>query len=272
MARQRYLNTKFWDDTYIVELQPLEKYLYIYFLTNPLTTIYGVYEISIRRMELDTGLKKYEIRRIIDKLQKDEKVCYSNGTLGIRNFIKHQKVNTNIKKGIDKGLEDIDENIKKFVLNQEYKAFQSLSNPLNYVNVNVNSNVNVNDNSNINTNINNVKKKPNGFTCKFKELGRHKKMFCDKMHLYNFCPKSEEFCQEQYNGLTTKLINWAKKDRVEGADGETWQFKRSANYSRLYNKFLDDLNRDKFLDILKSYEPKQNQVNINKLMELIKST
>ena len=52
------VNTKFWDDTYIVTLDPIEKLLYLYFLTNPLTNICGIYEIQLRRVAFDTGIDK----------------------------------------------------------------------------------------------------------------------------------------------------------------------------------------------------------------------
>ena len=42
MAKFRYVNTRFWDDSYVAELSPLEKLAFLYLLTNSLTTIAGV--------------------------------------------------------------------------------------------------------------------------------------------------------------------------------------------------------------------------------------
>jgi len=46
MAKNRYINTKFWDDPFIAELSIKEKLLYLYLITNPLTNAAGIYEIS----------------------------------------------------------------------------------------------------------------------------------------------------------------------------------------------------------------------------------
>ena len=34
MSKKRWINTKFWDDEYITELESIEKLLFLYFLTN----------------------------------------------------------------------------------------------------------------------------------------------------------------------------------------------------------------------------------------------
>ena len=43
MAKFRLINTKFWDDSYVAKLSTSEKLLFIYFISNPLTTVAGVY-------------------------------------------------------------------------------------------------------------------------------------------------------------------------------------------------------------------------------------
>ena len=100
MARQRYINTRFWDDSYIVELLLPEKFLFIYLLTNPLTNIIGIYEISLKRISFDIGVPAKDVKLILEKFSKDEKILYKNGFIAIKNFIKHQKLNPSIIKGI----------------------------------------------------------------------------------------------------------------------------------------------------------------------------
>ncbi len=46
MAKYRVVNTRFWDDAYVAELSPNEKLIFLYLLTNALTTIGGIYELS----------------------------------------------------------------------------------------------------------------------------------------------------------------------------------------------------------------------------------
>ena len=65
MSVQRYVDTGFWDDAWVETIQPLERYLYLYLITNPLTNIAGVYKITLRRIHNDTGLEIPEIERIL---------------------------------------------------------------------------------------------------------------------------------------------------------------------------------------------------------------
>jgi len=87
----RYINTKFWDDVYVQNLNPNEKLLFLYFLTNPLTNLIGIFEISFRRIAFDTGFDEKIIETIISKFTKDDKIFYLKGWVFIKNFSKNQK-------------------------------------------------------------------------------------------------------------------------------------------------------------------------------------
>ena len=73
MAKERYINTKFWDDSYIVKLDPIEKLLFIYLLTNPLTNICGIYEVSLRRIAFDTGIEEEVILTLLRRFEEKRK-------------------------------------------------------------------------------------------------------------------------------------------------------------------------------------------------------
>lgn len=151
MAKERMVNTKFWDDSYIVTLDPVEKLLYLYFLTNPLTNICGVYEIQLRRVAFDTGIDKDMVQKIIDRFSRDNKIHYIDGWLVVQNFIKHQKNNPKVQKGIVIGLEQVPEHVLSFI-NKE--KGHSLSKPMIDNDRLSHSNSNSNSNSNLNSNIN----------------------------------------------------------------------------------------------------------------------
>lgn len=87
----RYINTRFWDDNYIVELDPSEKLLFLYFLTNPLTNLCGIYEISYKRIASDTGFDKEMIDRILKRFSNNDKIIYVNGWVCVKNFSKNQR-------------------------------------------------------------------------------------------------------------------------------------------------------------------------------------
>lgn len=115
MAKNRYINTKFWDDPFIVECDPTEKLLFLYLLSNPLTSICGAYEIQIRRIAFDTGIDKDMVTKILSRFEAEGKVIYRHGWIAIRNFIKHQSVNPSVQGGIQRELLSVPEDIKEFL-------------------------------------------------------------------------------------------------------------------------------------------------------------
>jgi len=114
MAKQRYVNTKFWSDTYISELDPIEKLLFLYFLTNPFTNISWIYEITLKQIALDTWIDREEmLPKIIKRFSEAKKIYYIDGWIYIRNFQKHQKTwSKSIEIWIDREMELIPSIIK----------------------------------------------------------------------------------------------------------------------------------------------------------------
>jgi hypothetical protein len=100
VSKKRIVNTKFWDDPYIAGLSPLEKLVFVYLITNPLTNISGVYELPLRRAAFDVGIEDEEIAIVFMKFEMDGKLIYLDGWVGVVNFIKHQSTNPAIKTGI----------------------------------------------------------------------------------------------------------------------------------------------------------------------------
>jgi hypothetical protein len=142
MSKERMVNTKFWDDDYIIALDPTEKLLFLYFLTNPLTNIAGVYEISLRRIAFDTGIDKDAVTKIIDRFCQADKISYCDGFAIVHNFIKHQNFSekSKIKDGINAILAGLPDKIK----NEINKIYIRYGSPSNYLNLNLNSNLNLN--------------------------------------------------------------------------------------------------------------------------------
>lgn len=101
MSKQRSVDTCFWDDSYIVGLDPSEKLLFMYLLTNPLTSICGVYEIGIRRISFDTGFDQETTQRMLERFERDGRCIYREGWIAMRNWIKHQKTEApGVREGI----------------------------------------------------------------------------------------------------------------------------------------------------------------------------
>ena len=97
MSKLRSVNTHFWQDNYIIDLDPIEKLLFLYLLSNPQTNMLGIYELHIRRISFDTGIDKDMVIKIFDRFTKANKAKYKDGYVILRNFIKHQSYNGNME-------------------------------------------------------------------------------------------------------------------------------------------------------------------------------
>lgn len=129
MAKKRYINTRFWDDNYISNLDPIEKLLFLYFLTNQRTDICGIYEIPLKSIAMDTGLDKEMVIKVVNRFSADNKIFYIDGWVYVKNFSKHQAVNPKIEAGIQRNLEDIPAEIKAKI--EEINiGYDSLSKPI----------------------------------------------------------------------------------------------------------------------------------------------
>lgn len=110
MAKNRYINTKFWEDGYIVNILPHDKLLFLYFLTSPLSNISGVYECPLKIMSAHTGFDEDELQEIIPHFE--GKIHYIDGWVYIRNFVKHQSSESaSVKRGIEIEMEKIPKSI-----------------------------------------------------------------------------------------------------------------------------------------------------------------
>jgi DnaD/phage-associated family protein len=145
VAKERMVDTSFWDDSYIISLDPIEKLLFIYFLTNPLTNIAGVYEITLKRVAFDTGIDRDTVLKILDRFEEAGKIYYRDGYVIIKNFIKRQAITekSKIKKGIEIILNGLPKNIKIYLEG----LLIPYTYPLNYSNSNSNTNTNSNSNT-----------------------------------------------------------------------------------------------------------------------------
>ena len=124
------LNTKFWDDNYINRLEPIDKLLFLYFLTNSLSNWCGIYEISLQKMSFDTGVDLDTIKKTIDKFTSDKKIFYIDGYICVINFIKNQNINKNTEIAVKRELDAVPKDILLSLVKKvdPSEAFGSLPN------------------------------------------------------------------------------------------------------------------------------------------------
>jgi len=109
----RSVNVNFWSDDYIQELNPNEKLMFLYLLTNPKTELCGIYEISIKTIIFETGLTEEEVNSAFEHFERDSKVIYYGKYIILPNYLKNQKLNPNMKINCLNAFNQLPESIKQ---------------------------------------------------------------------------------------------------------------------------------------------------------------
>jgi len=113
MSKLRSVNTHFWDDNYTSQLDPIEKLLFLYLLTNPLTNMLGIYELPMRRIAFDTGIDRDMVAKVFERFKRDGKADYVEGFVILKNFLRNQKLNTNMQTSAITSYRELPEIIKE---------------------------------------------------------------------------------------------------------------------------------------------------------------
>lgn len=147
--KRRFIYTRIWNDSFVADLDPSEKLLFIYFLTNEHSNLAGIYEIPIKIIALETGIDGTMVRNVLKRLK--DKVRYLNGYIIIRNHLKHQDIEVpNILTNVVNDLKALD---KKWLSGIVEKKLYHISKDLaerisiSYPNDSRYSNLNLNSNS-----------------------------------------------------------------------------------------------------------------------------
>ena len=223
MAKNRYIDTRFWHDTFIREhLNPLDRYLFLYFLTNDKTNISGIYELPISIISSETGIEIEMIKKMLVRLE--GKIHYIDGWIYIINFQRYQNINSpKVQVGIDNEMAKIPLKIK-----DEIKKLTE--NGIGYLyGIDTQSHLNSNLNSNSNSMLSEESETK-------KENKKEKQTFDEFMKSKGFYLKENE-----------------KSEQREEAWFRTDEFKQERMLAeglvRQYQKDWKDLNKDKTIEI-----------------------
>ncbi|MBI6873610.1 DnaD domain protein [Clostridium aciditolerans] len=133
MATYRQIQTSFWQDGFIMELTPEEKYFYFYLMTNQKTTQCGIFEIPRLIIEAETGYNGETVDKLIKRFVDYGKILYCKETkeIMIVNWIKYNFINSkNTMLCINKELKKVKN--KDFV-NGFYKICVDMDYPLDII-------------------------------------------------------------------------------------------------------------------------------------------
>ena len=96
MAVFRQVQTSFWQDRFIGELTPEEKYFYLYMMTNQRTTQCGVFELNLKVAEVELGYNEETILKLIKRFEDYNKIfyCSDNSEIMLVNWMKYNFINS----------------------------------------------------------------------------------------------------------------------------------------------------------------------------------
>lgn len=89
MSKQRIVKDEIWDDDWFYELDPSEKLVWLFLLTNPRSNIAGIYKLNKKWSSQVVGLDGDVFNTILSRFIKDGKIIYENNWIAIVNFHKH---------------------------------------------------------------------------------------------------------------------------------------------------------------------------------------
>lgn len=128
MAKQRYIQDSFWTDPYVEKLDPSEKLLFLYYLTNPLCNIAGMYEIRNNRVAYETGFDKEMVDKIKMRFVADKKMIVIDDWVILVNFVKNQTKNPSVILGIQRVLDDLPLKVRQAVTGCDSLSYFTLLN------------------------------------------------------------------------------------------------------------------------------------------------
>ena len=114
MAGYRQFHTQFWKDEFVIELDPLERYLFMYLFTNEMSNIAGIYKLPMRVIANETGLALEFIETTLEKFQRAEKIFYHSGVMWVVNMRKfHQNASPKTMTKVQNLVNDIPDGLAK---------------------------------------------------------------------------------------------------------------------------------------------------------------
>jgi len=126
------VDTKLWHDSWVRKLKPLERYLFLYLLTNDKCSFCGIYELPVDIMAFEVDIEQKElVKEMLPRLE--PKIFYREDWVYIPNFKKHH-VNSSVNniKGYEAAINEVPSHIFDMFkgLSGEFRPLEGASSPL----------------------------------------------------------------------------------------------------------------------------------------------
>ncbi|MEY8350809.1 DnaD domain protein [Bacillus cereus] len=110
MGVYRSVQVNFWQDEFVLDLTPEERYFYMYLLTCSKTRQCGIYPLPLRLVEMETGYNRETVEKLLQRFVAYGKILYDVETkeLYVLNWLRYNPVtNTNIEKCVLRELKTV---------------------------------------------------------------------------------------------------------------------------------------------------------------------
>ena len=120
MSKYRSVQVSFWQDAFVLDLTPEEKYFYIYLMTNSKANQIGIYELPKRIIETETGYNRETVDKLLIRFVDYGKIVYNEPTKEVMllNWSKH---NWNNSPKVIKRVEDELKGVKFPLFIEKYR-------------------------------------------------------------------------------------------------------------------------------------------------------
>lgn len=125
MSKLRMIDTKIWHDSWIRKLNALDRYLFIYLLSNDKCSYCGIYELPLSIMAFETGIDERDLEKsMLPRLE--PKIFYHDNWVCITNFKKFHVSDgsENSQKGYNRALSQVPSHIIK-IFEEKIKPLQA---------------------------------------------------------------------------------------------------------------------------------------------------
>jgi hypothetical protein len=111
----RIIHTKIWTDSFFASLQPVEKLVFIYYITNPAVNIIHLYECSDKQVIFDTGVDDPVLQKIKKNLSDNNKIKFFEGYVFLVNAYKYETYTGELsEKGKARAFGQLSSSVKKW--------------------------------------------------------------------------------------------------------------------------------------------------------------
>lgn len=110
----RSVNTEIWtDDWFSEKLSPVQKLVWFNLITNQKSNLLGIFEVSTRRIAFETGLDIEQVKESLRLFVNAKKIIFIGNYVILRNHLKNNTYNTNMKKSVIACFNDLPYNVKR---------------------------------------------------------------------------------------------------------------------------------------------------------------